>query len=85
MVKNEKQILLSSIFLCIILIWLRLFIVAPVKILSKKEKKRLEQEEFDRLMNEVPVEAQPEAAATAEESKQSAEASAADEKKRLAN
>ena len=44
---------------------------APVKILSKKEQKRLEDEEFERLMNEVGT---TEGAATkpAEEAKQSA-------------
>ena len=60
--------------------------IAPVKILSKKEQKRLEDEEFDRLMNEVgTTEAQP---AAQEETKQSAAAETQaeiDEKKRLAN
>mmetsp|Transcript_35508 Transcript_35508/g.43492 ORF Transcript_35508/g.43492 Transcript_35508/m.43492 type:complete len:113 (+) Transcript_35508:262-600(+) len=47
----------------------------PVKILSKKEQKRLEDEEFERLMNEVgapTTEGAKAKAAAAEESKQSA-------------
>lgn len=62
--------------------------LAPVKILSKKEQKRLEDEEFERLMNEAGVtEAAKTDAAPKEESKQSAAESQAevDEKKRLAN
>ena len=64
--------------------------VAPVKILSKKEQKRLEDEEFERLMNEVGTAGSTDqaAASTQEESKQSsasAQPSDVDEKKRLAN
>ena len=62
------------------------FLVAPVKILSKKEQKRLEDLEFERLMNEVgPADGQEAAQTQPEETKQSAETTAADEKKRLAN
>jgi len=42
---------------------------APVKILSKKEQKRLEEEEFDRVMNEMGSANTETAAATTEESK----------------
>lgn len=64
-----------------------LHFIEPVKILSKKEQKRLEDEEFERLMNEVGTKGS-EAKAPKEESKQSAaqETQAeVDEKKRLAN
>lgn len=61
-----------------------------MKILSKKEQKRLEDEEFERLMNEVGTAGSTDQAATStqEESKQSsasAQPSEVDEKKRLAN
>lgn len=47
--------------------------IAPVKILSKKEQKRLEDEEFERLMNDVgPTDGAKKDAAPKEESKQSA-------------
>ena len=56
--------------------------------MSKKEKKRLEDEEFERLMNEVGTAgAASGEAPAAEENKQAAQADQAevDEKKRLAN
>ena len=61
-----------------------------MKILSKKEQKRLEDEEFERLMNEVGTAGSTDQAATStqEESKlssASAQPSEVDEKKRLAN
>ena len=61
---------------------------APVKAISKKEQKRREQEEFDRMMNELGIEGSAAAATQPEESKQAAvgeEQAAIDEKKRLAN
>ena len=39
----------------IVFIILHSFVLAPVKILSKKEQKRLEDEEFERIMNEANV------------------------------
>lgn len=66
-------------------------LTAPVKILSKKEQKRLEDEEFERVMNEMGTANNTEAAAT-EETKQASNTAATtesqteiDEKKRLAN
>ena len=59
----------------------------PVKILSKKEQKRLEDEEFERAMKEMGLDATASTAAK-EESKQSASQETQaeiDEKKRLAN
>jgi len=62
---------------------------APVKILSKKEQKRLENEEFERTMNEMAAGANSEPAAAQEESKVTNAGSETqaevDEKKRLAN
>jgi len=57
---------------------------APVKLISKKEQKRLEDEEFAKLMSEVPVESTTTSAAV-EESKTSAVTETVDEKKRAAN
>ena len=51
----------------------QLLYVAPVKILSKKEQKRLEDEEFERVMNEMGSEKNAAAAETTEESKQSSQ------------
>ena len=60
-----------------------------MKVLSKKEQKRLEDEEFERVMNEMGSSgAESSSAATNEESKKAAggETQAeVDEKKRLAN
>ena len=60
--------------------------LAPVKILSKKEQKRLEDEEFERTMAEMGG-AQQAATASAEESKTGVADTQAevDEKKRAAN
>lgn len=44
-----------------------------MKILSKKEQKRLEDEEFERVMNEMGSEKNAAAAETTEESKQSSQ------------
>ena len=62
--------------------------IAPVKILSKKEQKRLEDEEFERTMNEMGssnAAAENPVAATTEESKGNETQAEVDEKKRLAN
>lgn len=59
----------------------------PVKIISKKEQKRLEDEEFERVMAEMGVEGSAAAKATEESKQPESAASQAeiDEKKRLAN
>lgn len=64
------------------------YAIEPVKLLSKKEQKRLEDEEFDRVMAEMGSQKATAAAATEESKKQPAAAEGAteiDEKKRLAN
>jgi len=64
------------------------FYIAPVKLISKKEQKRLEDLEFEKLMAETAAAGSSAAATTApvEESKKAPETTAeVDEKKRLAN